>query len=70
MFFETIEKMSIEELVNIINITTEHYYNKTFPDLVKGSLTDFKISPAKIVNIRLACENEKEFLSKLFEEMK
>jgi len=24
--FETIEKMSVEELVNIINITTEHYY--------------------------------------------
>ena len=26
--FETIEKLSIEELVDIINITTEHYYNK------------------------------------------
>ena len=26
--FGTIEKMSIEDLVNIINITTDHYYKK------------------------------------------
>jgi DNA ligase (NAD+) len=26
--FDTIEKLSIEDLVNVINVTTEHYYNK------------------------------------------
>ena len=47
-----------------------HYYNEKFPNLVKDKLVDYKLSPAKIVNIRLASDNSKEFLNNLLREMK
>ena len=44
--FGTIEKMSIEDLVNIINITTEHYYKKE--PLIDDSTFDILIDYLRI----------------------
>lgn len=48
-----------------------HHYYKDFIDIeIENQLTNYKISPAKIVNLRLENENKEDFLQALIKEMK
>jgi hypothetical protein len=48
-----------------------HHYYKDFIDMeIENQLADYKISPAKLVNLRLENENKDDFLQALIKEMK
>ena len=48
-----------------------HHYYKDFIDIeIENQLVDYKISPAKLVNLRLENENKEDFLQALIKEMK
>jgi hypothetical protein len=47
-----------------------HYYKDIFPEDLECFLKDDIVSPAKIVNIRLQCDNKEDFIKLLLKEMK
>lgn len=55
--------------VDVIKEMYNHYYNKIIPDEYEKKLKDYKISPAKIVNLRLENEKDDDFLIALEKEM-
>ena len=56
--------------IDTIKEMYNHYY-KDFIDIeIENQLTDYKISPAKVVNLRLENENKDDFLQALIKEMK
>ena len=56
--------------IDTIKEMYNHYY-KDFIDIeIENQLVDYKISPAKIVNLRLENENKEDFLQALIKEMK
>ena len=51
--------------VDIIKEMYSHYYKDIIPEDIENNLKDYKISPAKIVNLRLENENKNDFLNAL-----
>ena len=45
-----------------------HYYKKNIPNDILEKLEDYKISPAKIVNLRLENNDPNDFLNALVNE--
>ena len=53
---------------DIIKEMFNHYYNDIIPKEVEDKIIDYKISPAKIVNLRLENHKKEDFLSALLKE--
>lgn len=54
--------------IEVINQMYYHYYKKNIPNDILEKLEDYKISPAKIVNIRLENNDPNDFLNALVNE--
>lgn len=56
--------------IDVIKEMYNHYYKDIFPEDLECFLKDDIVSPAKIVNIRLQCDNKEDFIKLLLKEMK
>ena len=56
--------------IDTIKEMYNHYYKDFIDNEIENQLTDYKISPAKVVNLRLENENKDDFLQALIKEMK
>ena len=56
--------------VDVIKEMYNHYYGDIIPDEIAENFIDYKISQAKIVNLRLEYTNGEDFLKALVKEFK
>ena len=54
--------------IDVIKQMYTHYYKDKLPEEIETSISDYKISPAKLVNMRLSSDTKEEFLKLLIKE--